>query len=107
MGAPPQAQTAAGDLLNLFDSRWIWHQCGDDPTVSGLLRVASVGPLPGHCFHFLVSCPWLRSCLEKSNCLGGVVHFVAAAERLTHGCHNRLQHLVVVTYVTALASATV
>lgn len=110
IGGPPKAQAATWrwsvcciwkqmELLSVW-----WWSCfaGGSAVSPGLLRVIA-GPLPGHCCHLLVSCPWLRSCLEKSNSVGVAVHSAVAADLLTHGFCNLFQHLVMGTYVTALA----
>lgn len=109
VGAAPQVQTTT---TRVFDTRWIWHQCGDDAALQETQLFCQVCwelPVLGHCQDIVfasVSCPWLLSCFEKSKYVGAVVHSAATADLLTRGCCNRMQHLVVATYVTALASAT-
>lgn len=106
---PPGADSYNTRIWYQMDLASVWWWCcfaGNSALLPGLLRVASVGPLPGHCFCLLVSCPWLLSCFEKSKYVGAVEHSAATADLLTRGCCNRMQHLVVATYVTALASAT-
>lgn len=48
---------------------WWWSCCaGSSAVLPGLLRVASVGPLPGHCCVLLVSCPRGCCCARCCSC---------------------------------------